>query len=234
MCNIFSGLIVTKKGKDWGKVLFLSGVHHEKDREQIKEKYGDETLAWESTEKYSLTEFKFTHTINVNKKEQKELMKILKAWVKKQDKEKLLRSMITVLDKNNKPTQDYKIFDNTVHIGDNMTLICDWGVDVVAGDGANITAGYGANITAGHGANITTEDNANITARDNAKITAGDDAKITAGYDANITAGNNSCMIVRYWDGKIRYKVGYIGEDGLKPNVKYKLNDKHEFEEVKE
>jgi hypothetical protein len=27
--------------------------------------------------------------------------------------------------------------------------------------------------------------------------------------------------------------VGYIGEDGLKPNTKYRLNDAHKFEEVK-
>ena len=37
---------------------------------------------------------------------------------------------------------------------------------------------------------------------------------------------------IKYYDGKrYRIKIGYIGENGLKPNVKYKLNNNHEFEE---
>jgi hypothetical protein len=32
------------------------------------------------------------------------------------------------------------------------------------------------------------------------------------------------------WDGQ-RYRevIGYIGENGLEPNMPYKLNDQHEF-----
>ena len=76
MCNVFSGLIVTKKGKEWGKVLFLTGLHHEKDRKKIKKKYGDEVLAWESKKEYSLKDgFKFTHTLNVSK-----VMELIEAW----------------------------------------------------------------------------------------------------------------------------------------------------------
>jgi hypothetical protein len=28
--------------------------------------------------------------------------------------------------------------------------------------------------------------------------------------------------------------IGYVGEDGIKPNTYYRLNDKHDFVEVKE
>lgn len=45
----------------------------------------------------------------------------------------------------------------------------------------------------------------------------------------------NDCIILPWWnDDKNRYevKVGYIGENGLKPNVAYKLNEHHEFIEA--
>lgn len=36
------------------------------------------------------------------------------------------------------------------------------------------------------------------------------------------------------WSDGLRYRIetGYIGEKGLKPNVKYRLNASHQFEEV--
>jgi len=39
-------------------------------------------------------------------------------------------------------------------------------------------------------------------------------------------------MIEYYCEGRRRTKVGYIGEDGLLPDVAYKLNDKGEFVEA--
>ncbi|HCG1401995.1 TPA: hypothetical protein NJL84_004229, partial [Pseudomonas aeruginosa] len=41
------------------------------------------------------------------------------------------------------------------------------------------------------------------------------------------TAGEKGEIRIRYWDEKAdRYRtvIGYIGEDGLEPNVPYKLN----------
>lgn len=49
-------------------------------------------------------------------------------------------------------------------------------------------------------------------------------------------AGENGTIIIKWLDDKsnrFRVRVGYVGEDGIKPNTKYRLNDKHEFEEVK-
>ena len=54
MCEIFSGHIISDKTrKDWGTIIYLSGIHHEKDREQIFKKYGDtiQIAAWQ-TKKY--------------------------------------------------------------------------------------------------------------------------------------------------------------------------------------
>jgi hypothetical protein len=59
----------------------------------------------------------------------------------------------------------------------------------------------------------------------------------TAGYRGTATAGVRGTIAVTFWDDnadRYRIKVGYIGEDGLLPNVAYRLNDKHEFEPVAE
>ncbi len=152
MCNIFSGHIIAQKDhKDWGKVIFLSGIHHEKDREKIYKKYKDNNIrlvAWESKEPYSLDEFKFTHAVNVSVKEQKEFMKLLKQWAKKQSSDKLLRSMITVL-KDNKKTEDYKVINEMIKTGNGYTISCDFSVNVVSGKKSTQTAGDESTQTAG-------------------------------------------------------------------------------------
>jgi len=206
MCNVFSGLIVTKKGKDWGKVLFLSGVHHEKDREKIKDKYGDEVLAWESVRSYDLTDFKFTHELNVSEKEQKELMKLIKKWAKKQNKEKLLRSMITVI-KDNKPTEDYLVQENMIKVGCGMSLVCDFKVNVEGGNWSNLTGGYRCTLTGEDWCTLTGEDYCTLTGRDYCNLTGGDYCNLTGGFGCTLTGGFGSTCI-------IYGSIGYIVLDG--------------------
>jgi len=213
MCNVFSGLIVTKKDKDWGKVLFLSGVHHEKDREQVKDKYGDNVLAWESITPYSLDKFKFTHTLNIDKNEQSKLMKLIEQWAKKQDKGKLFRSMITVI-KDNKQTEKYQIMDNTIKLENNMSLVCDFTVFITAdykstltagdystltaGDYSTLTAGYKSTLTAGDRSTLTADYKSTLTAGYKSTLTAGDYSTLTADYKSTLTAGDRSTLTAGY------------------------------------
>jgi len=205
MCNAFSGLIVAEKGKDWGKVLFLSGVHHEKDREKIKSKYGDNVLAWESNEPYQLDKFEFTHAINVSEKEQKELLELLVEWGKKQDKEKLIRSMITVI-KDNKPTDDYLVNENLIKIGDNMSIICDFSANIEAGDESTQTAGYRSTQTAGYRSTQTAGDESTQKAGYGSTQKAGDKSTQTAGNESTQKAGNGSTQKAGYGSTQ---KAGY-------------------------
>ena len=193
MCNVFSGLIVTKKGKDWGKVLFLSGVHHEKDRQKIEDKYGDEVLAWESVRSYNLTNFKFTHELNVSEKEQDELMKLIKKWAKKQNKEKLLRSMITVI-KDNKPTEDYLVQENMIKVGCGMSLVCDFMVNVEGGDYCNLTGGDYCTLTGRDYCNLTGEDVCTLTGRNYCNLKGGYRCNLTGEYGSNLTGGYESTL----------------------------------------
>ncbi len=97
---------------------------------------------------------------------------------------------------------------------------------VAAGDNGAATAGYRGTATAG--------DNGTATAGDNGTATAGYRGTATAGEYGTATAGDRGTIQIKYYDGS-RYRVvtGYIGENGLKPNTAYKLDDKHNFTEVK-
>lgn len=57
----------------------------------------------------------------------------------------------------------------------------------------------------------------------------------TAGESGTATAGKSGEIRIQWWGSKAqryRTKIGYVGEDGIKPDTAYRLNDNHEFEEV--
>ena len=55
----------------------------------------------------------------------------------------------------------------------------------------------------------------------------------TAGYRGTATAGDRGVLVIRWRDGNcFNLAVAIVGQNGIKPNVKYRLNDSHEFEEV--
>jgi len=105
-----------------------------------------------------------------------------------------------------------------------------------AGDGGTATAGDGGTATAGYRGTATAGDGGTATAGYRGTATAGDGGTATAGDGGTATAGDGGEIRIRYYDSKhdrMRTRVGYIGEDGLKANTPYRLNDKNEFEEVK-
>ena len=64
----------------------------------------------------------------------------------------------------------------------------------------------------------------------NGHATAGDYGTATAGIGGTATAGRDGKISIDYWDGtRSRTKGGYIGEEGLLPNVPYKLDYKFNF-----
>jgi hypothetical protein len=124
-----------------------------------------------------------------------------------------------------------------------------------AGDSGTATAGNHGTATAGnHGTAIAgnfgtaTSGNYGIArAEHNGTATAGDvgtaivgnyGTAIVGNYGTAITgcygtamAGVNGIIQIKYFvKDRAKIKIGYIGEDGLEPNVKYKLNDNFEFE----
>jgi len=105
----------------------------------------------------------------------------------------------------------------TATAGDGGTATAGYGGTATAGDGGIATAGYGGTATAGYGGAAT--------AGDGGTATAGDGGIATAGDRGTATAGDGGVIQLKFYDG-VRYRVVtlYVGEDGILPNVKYKLD----------
>jgi hypothetical protein len=99
-----------------------------------------------------------------------------------------------------------------------------------AGYYGTATAGYHGMATAGYHGTATAGDGGKATAGDYGTATAGYGGTAMAGYRGTATAGEMGRISILYGDGqRAREVTGYIGENGLEPNVPYKLNNKREF-----
>ena len=104
-----------------------------------------------------------------------------------------------------------------------------------AGYRGTATAGYRGTATAGDRGTATAGECGTATAGECGTATAGEYGTATAGYGGTATAGECGILQIKTWDSecsRCRIITGYIGEDGLKPNTKYKLNDKARFVEA--
>ncbi|MFZ1515352.1 MAG: hypothetical protein WAT21_08140, partial [Saprospiraceae bacterium] len=63
------------------------------------------------------------------------------------------------------------------------------------------------------------------TAGDFGQATAGDFGHATAGEYGQATAGVGGIINITYYNDRYRQLIGYIREDGLEPNVTYKVED---------
>jgi hypothetical protein len=71
-------------------------------------------------------------------------------------------------------------------------------------------------------------DESTLTGGDESTLTGGNWSTLTGGNWSTLTGGNESTLIFRYYDcTRYRFVVGYVGENGIKPNVAYKLDENH-------
>ena len=77
---------------------------------------------------------------------------------------------------------------------------------------------------------LTGGDCAKMTGGYSATMTGGYSATMTGGYYATMTGGYYATMHFQYYDGKRnRTVIAYVGEDGIEPNVAYRLNADHKI-----
>ena len=101
----------------------------------------------------------------------------------------------------------------------------DWGVATAGGRGT-ATAGDVGTATAGDRGTATAGDMGTATAGDWGTATAGYRGTATAGDGGTATAGGRGTICIRWWDSdarRYRTAVGYVGEDGIEPNVPYRV-----------
>ncbi|TKI03547.1 hypothetical protein [Martelella alba] len=66
-------------------------------------------------------------------------------------------------------------------------------------------------------------------------LTGGDYSTLTGGYRSTLTGGDDSVLIIQRWNGKrYKYEIANVGENGIKPNTEYRLDEDGEFIEVTE
>ena len=117
-------------------------------------------------------------------------------------------------------------------VGDSQSVIVGALGTATAGDRGTATAGDSGTATAGDRGTATAGDSGTATAGYRGTATAGDSGTATAGYSGTATAGDRGTICIKFYDYKNeRYRtvVGYTGEDGIEPNVAYKLDDKNKL-----
>ena len=101
------------------------------------------------------------------------------------------------------------------------------------GNRRTATAGFNGTATAGFNGTATAGQHGTATAGYNGTATAGQHGTAIAGVHGTATAGDYGIIQIKNFDGKrYRIKVGYVGEDGIEPNVPYKLDRDGNFIKV--
>jgi len=98
---------------------------------------------------------------------------------------------------------------------DGKSTVGDYGT-ATAGDYGTATVGYKGTATAGY--------KGTATAGEGGTATAGYRGTATAGYRGTATAGDGGTIQIVWYDGtRERIAVGYVGEDGIEPDVPYRV-----------
>jgi hypothetical protein len=113
-----------------------------------------------------------------------------------------------------------------VVVGDHGVAVVGYRGIASAGDHGKASAGNRGTASAGH--------RGTASAGDVGIASAGHGGKASAGDDGTASAGDYGRLRLLWWDhnnSRYREEIAYVGENGIKPNVKYQLDDQHKFVE---
>ena len=122
-------------------------------------------------------------------------------------------------------------FCGTATVGDFGTATAGFRGTATAGDRGTATVGEYGTATAGKRGTATVGDCGTAKAGDCGTAIAGDRGTAIAGIRGTVKVGSSGIIQIHYFTDRARIAIGYIGEKGLKPNVKYKLDANHNFVE---
>ena len=106
------------------------------------------------------------------------------------------------------------------------------GHTATAGNSGTATAGDSGTATAGYYGTATAGDFGTATAGYSGTATAGYSGTATAGNSGTATAGRNGVLAIAWWDDaaqRRRVAIGYVGENGIEPATRYRLDAKGNF-----
>ena len=99
--------------------------------------------------------------------------------------------------------------------------------------GASIIGGNSSTLTGGHRSSLTGGDESTLTGGNGSTLTGGNGSMLTGGDESTLTGGDCSILQISYYYNRKRIATAYVGEDGILPNVPYKLDSNYKFVEVK-
>ena len=130
----------------------------------------------------------------------------------------VIGAFITVNDKLT-ATTSYKGTSTSGHYGTSTS-----------GDSGTSTSGHYGTSTSGFGGTSTSGHHGTSTSGFGGTSTSGDSGTSTSGHHGKCKAGVKGIIQIRYYDNDgYKIKTGYIGEDGLEPDVFYKLDENFNF-----
>jgi hypothetical protein len=95
-----------------------------------------------------------------------------------------------------------------------------------SGDGGTSTSGDGGTSTSGYRGTSTSGDGGTSTSGYRGTSTSGDRGTSTSGYRGTSTSGDGGVLSILYWNGeKYKRAIFAVGENGIKPNVPYKVDN---------
>ena len=118
----------------------------------------------------------------------------------------------------------------TAIAGNEGTATAGFRGTATAGRGGTANAGDWGTANAGHGGTATAGFRGIAIAGRGGTANAGDWGTANAGNEGTASAGHCGIIQIKYFDGeRFRIKAGYVGEDGIEPNVPYKLDHDGNF-----
>ena len=123
-----------------------------------------------------------------------------------------------------------------LHAGDraSATSLLDRLAPGAAIVGVSRIGGYRSTLTGGDYSTLTGGDYSTLTGGYRSTLTGGYGSTLTGGYRSTLTGGGGSTLSCQWWAGnRMRIAVAYVGEDGIKPDVAYRVED-GKFVEVRD
>ena len=119
--------------------------------------------------------------------------------------------------------------------GDNSTVTGGHDSTVTGGNDSTVTGGHYSTVTGGKYSTVTGGYHSTVIGGDGSTVIGGNRSTVTGRDSSTVTGGNRSILSLKWWDEKanrLRISIAYVGEDGILPNVKYKLDNEGKFVEV--
>ena len=93
------------------------------------------------------------------------------------------------------------------------------GSTISVGDGSTVSGGYHSIVRGGY----------------RSTVSGGEGSTISVGDGSTVSGGEGSGLILKHWNGKrYRYSLAEVGENGIKANTPYRLDDEGKFIEVEQ